>query len=318
MELALLAAAVGFSLINGLNDGGALLSVHGGGRGRPLWRWLSLTFAVAVVPALLGTAVATTLASRLVAFGSERGAAALLVALGAATAVSLALAWRGLPTSLTLALIGAIAGVGAGMGLDVSWSSVALVIALAALAPLLGVGAAWLLVRGADALPSRAPIRRRLKRWRLLAHGAQHVAYGLNDGQKMLAVAALALGASSGAVEADWRTALLTALPFAVGAAVGLPRFAGTLGSGVLPLTPPAATLAQGASAVVVLATGALGAPVSMSQAISGSVVGTSIPQAQARVRWRVVAQIGAAWVLTLPLSAGLAWLVARLLLLAG
>jgi inorganic phosphate transporter, PiT family len=246
--------------------------------------------------------VATTLTNRLVRFDGADGAVLLLLAVVAAVVVTWVLAVRGLPTSLTLAVVGAIAGAGVGGRLPVSWGTVVLVLVLAAVAPLAGLGVAWLLTRLAGLWRSSRPIDRRIQRWHVGAFGLQCLAYGANDGQKMLAVVAVAAGtAGSGPVPVvAWQLAAISSA-FLLGAAVGLPRVAPTLGGGVAAVRPHEAVVTELSSATVVLATGALGSPVSMTQAVSGGLVGAGVTRGYARVRWGQVLRLGLAWVVTLP-----------------
>lgn len=299
----LLVVAVAFAFVNGVNDGGALLSVGLDVRTlRPLTSLLVLSVAVVVAPLVIGTAVATTLTSRLVAFDGPGGRLVLLVAVVAAVAVTWGLAGRGLPTSLTLAVVGAIAGSGFGSDLAVSWRTVALVLVLAAVAPLAGLALARVVTRVAGAWPSSRTIDQRTQRWHVGAFGLQCFAYGANDGQKMLAVLAVAAGTASsdGVPVIAWQLAVVGGA-FLLGAVVGLPRVAPTLGGGVVAIHPHEAVISEFSAASVVLATGALGSPVSMTQAISGGLVGTGLSRGYARVRWGQVLRLGAAWVITLP-----------------
>jgi inorganic phosphate transporter, PiT family len=301
----LLIAAIAFAVVNGVNDGGALLSVGLDVRTlRPLSSLLLLSAAVAVAPLLIGTAVATTLTTRLVTLDGPDGRLALVVAVTVAVVVTWGLAARGLPTSLTLGVVGAIAGGGVGAALPVAWSTVALVLAMAAVAPLAGLGVAWALARIASAWPSSRSLDQRTGRWHVVAFGLQCLAYGANDGQKMLAVLAVAVGtAGTGAVPVvAWQLATV-AVAFLVGATIGLPRVARTLGGGVVAVRPHEAVSSELASATVVLATGAIGAPVSMTQAVAGGLIGAGGTRGWSRVRWRAAAQLAAAWVLTLPLA---------------
>jgi len=310
VEHALLLVAFGFAFLNGFNDGGALLAIGLGVRTfSPLTGLLVLSAAVMVAPVVLGTQVATTLTSRLVGLEGPSGQLAVLVAVTVAVAVAFSLSRRGLPTSLTLALVGAIAGVGAGSGLPVAWPTIGIVLAFAALAPVVGLLGGWGMVLLLARTGSRAPLHRQVRTWHTLAFGGQCLAYGANDGQKMLAVFAVAAGTvgvdrSVGVV--GWQLLVIGVL-FLLGAMVGLPRFAGTIGTGVVPTQPPAAAITELSAAGVVLASGAFGSPVSMTQAISGALVGTAMPRGHGRVRWRAAARIGGAWLITLPATFALA-----------
>jgi inorganic phosphate transporter, PiT family len=303
VEVAALLVAVAFAFVNGVNDGGALLAVGLDVRTlRPATSLLLLTAAVVLAPVLLGTAVATTLTSRLVALEGPDGDVAMVIAVVAAVVVTWSLAARSLPTSLTLAVVGAIAGAGVGAALPVAWTTVGVVLLLGALAPLVGLAVAWAVTRTAAAVRSSQPLDRRVQRWHVVAFGAQCLAYGLNDGQKMLAVLAIAAGTATaaGVPVVAWQLAVVGAA-FLVGAALGLPRVAPTLGGGVAAVRPHEAVTSELSAAGVVLATGLAGAPVSMTQAVSGGLVGASVTRGYTRVRWGQVVRLGGAWVLTLP-----------------
>jgi PiT family inorganic phosphate transporter len=141
-----------------------------------------------------------------------------------------------------------------------------------------------------------------VRRWHRVGFGLQCLAYGANDGQKMLAVLAVATGvAAGGTVPATpWQLAALAGA-FLVGTVLGLPRIAGTLGGGLVPIHPPAAVVTELAGAAVVLGTGAAGSPVSMTQAASGALVGTATTGGTRRVRWRQALRLVGAWAITLP-----------------
>ncbi|MTV26359.1 inorganic phosphate transporter [Nitriliruptoraceae bacterium ZYF776] len=309
----LLAAAVGFAVVNGLNDGGALLAVGLSVRSmRPLTALVVLTAAVVVAPLVLGTAVATTLTSRLVTFDGRAGEVALLVAVVVAVGVTSVLARRGLPTSLTLAVVGALTGAGLGAGLTVAPGVVLLVLVLALVAPVVGLAVAWLLTGLASRVRYRTDLDALARRWHVGAFVAQSVAYGANDGQKMLAVLAVAAGANvrDGVPLVGWQLAVAAA-GFLAGAVVGLPRIARTLGGGVVPVRPPDAAITELAASSVVLGTAAVGSPVSMTQAIAGAQVGTGVTRGLGRIRWREVGRIGGAWIVTLPAAGVVAAVVA-------
>ena len=308
VDIALVVATIGFAFVNGFNDGGALLVVGLRVRSvRPLGSLVVLAAAVVLTPLIVGTAVATTLVARLVDLEGEQGSLALLIAVVVSVAVSYGLARRGLPTSLTLALVGSIAGAGVGAGLAVSWVTVTVVLALAAAAPTAGLVLGWLLTKGVATLPAAKPLRGRIRLWQGVGFFLLCLAYGANDGQKMLAVAAVTFTSVHGVVEPTIGVLLLIGVIFFVGSAAGLPRFVRTLGGGVAPLQPTDAVISQFSAASVVLSTAALGAPVSMTQSISGTLVGVALPRGPGSVRWPAAMQIGVAWLVTLPLSLGLA-----------
>lgn len=299
--LGLLAVAVTFAVVNGANDGGTLVAT---GLKIPTVGTASamvlLCASVGLVPWLLGTRVATTLAGRLVPFEGPSGRLALVVAVLAAVGVVTLLARRGLPTSLTLAIIGGIAGAGWGSGLPVSWGTVGVVLLLGAAAPLAGASLAILLARLARAVPAVVRASVLVRHGHRVAFLLLSIAYGANDGQKILAVFAVAAGVT-GTVPADPAYLAAGAVLFGLGTLLGLRRYARTLTGGVLSLRPVHAVGAEAAASITVLASAALGAPVSMTQALSAALMGSGIAESYRKIRWGAAARIVAAWVLTLP-----------------
>lgn len=292
----LLVLAAGFALVNGFNDGAAIVASGLKQRGRAVaWTVLALVVALVVVPLVLGTAVADTLTSGLVE-GDAAGRPAL-VGLGvvAATVVAVGLSRAGLPTSLTLAVVGGIVGVAVGQGRSVRVGEVWRVVGIGVAAPLVGVAVAWLaqaaarvgrVGRDLDAGPAG-----------VVATVALAVAYAANDGQKMLALLTVA---GAGVTPASL---VLVAVLFAVGTVAGAGPTARTLSSQVAATSSSDQVLARAGAAVAVLGSAGLGSPVSMTQSIAGAVVGTEL-SGGGQVRWNVVADLGLAWALTLPLAA--------------
>ena len=308
IETALFATAVVFAVVNGTNAGGALLSTGLTLRSiRPVVGLVVLMVAVFAAPLLVGTQVATTLAQRLVTLDGQSGQLALMIAVISCSVVTGVLSRRGLPNSLTLGLVGAIVGVGFGAGLPVQWGMIGAVLGAAALAPVVGIAGAYLLSVIMGWLVRTQDTGRLIRRWHVVAFTLQCVAYGANDGQKMLAVFAVVAGTMNSGVEAVWWQLGLIALLFGLGAAVGVRRLAATIGNGVLPMRPEDAVTAETTTAGVVLGSAVLGAPVGLAQTLSGSLIGCGIRHGYRRVRWRQATKILMAWISALPTTFGLA-----------
>jgi PiT family inorganic phosphate transporter len=228
----------------------------------------------------------------------------------------------GLPTSLTLAIIGGVTGAGHGMGLEVSWTDVARVLLVGALAPVVGASIGVLLARLARYLPPSSRMPRLLARAHLVAFVLQCVAYAVNDGQKMLAVAAVAGLAltghltllEGGSAVVELLTLTVIALVFVAGMLSTLRSVSRRIGLDLAPVRPLDAVVAQYAAAGAVLGSSAAGVPVSMTQSLAAGLVAASASRGMRRVRWASVTRIGAAWMVTLPAAAVGAWVVGLLL----
>lgn len=306
----LVGVAIVFAFVTGANDGGALIAP--GLRVPSLSVLVSLgmlTAALVAYPLLIGSAVAETMLSSIVSPESA-GMTALVTGFIVAVVVAGLLAWAGLPTSLTLAVIGGIAGAGLGAGLAVTWTTVGRVLAIGVVAPLAGAALAfggswiWWVLRNMPYLLTM--------RWTHgTAYAAQCVAYGANDGQKML-VLFMAAGLTTGrGTSVEWWMYVVMAAAFAAGAGWGLPRMVRSVGTGILSTRPTHTVTAEFAAAVSVLGSASAGAPVSMTQSVAGGMLGAGVHESYRRVRWQVVRNLALAWALTLPTSFGVAALAA-------
>jgi PiT family inorganic phosphate transporter len=301
----LVLAAVAFALVTGANDGATLVAINLPNPAiRPAAAVVILAVAVAVVPLVGGARVAETLARGLVSFEGVGGEGRFLGAVAAALAVVFVLSRRGLPTSLTLALLGAIVGTGLGLGLAVSWATVVAVVLIGLAAPAVS-SIGGLLVARAFGHP---PIGHAWAQLRVLGGVSfmlQSIAYAANDGQKMLAVLAIAFGlGADGRIVVELGSQLLLGVLFALGTLVGFEQLAGRLGRGLLPVRVLHVVASELASAASVLASAGLGAPVSMTQASTAALVGAGVSETVWRVRWEQAMRIGGAWALTVPAAA--------------
>jgi inorganic phosphate transporter, PiT family len=186
-------------------------------------------------------------------------------------------------------------------GLTVGWRWVALTVVMAIVAPFVGALVAF----GLQAALRLAGLG--------LSSGAFHriasvvgfvalvAAYAANDGQKLIALLAVALGtgARPGAVGAG--TLAVAAALFLAGSVVGMHRVSTTLAGRVVLARTPQVVLAQFGASTAVLGSALLFAPVSMTQAITGALVGATGSVGWRRVRWRAAMEVVAAWLVTLP-----------------
>ncbi|MFC6881352.1 MULTISPECIES: inorganic phosphate transporter [Actinomadura] len=305
------AVAVAFVWVTGVNDGAALLGLGGRYPRSPAPLLVLLAVApLVLVPALAGTAVARTFTERLADLGEPRGAQAFLAGAAVALVVVGGLSRKGLPTSLTLAVLGGIGGACLGLGLPVSWGPLGAVLLVGAAAPLVGTAAGYGIGLAARRVPMFAGMPRAVRTAHVVAYGAQCAAYAANDGQKMFAVAGVArqvvAARRPGAVGPLQPTPLLlvlVAVVFCAGALSAVHRVGDRLGRRLVLARPLHVVSTEAAAAASVTVSSFAGAPVSMTQSVTGGVVGVAASEGACRVRWENVLGIGTAWLLTLPLS---------------
>jgi PiT family inorganic phosphate transporter len=239
----------------------------------------------------------------------------------------------GLPSSSSHALFGGLIGASiAGLGWSgVNWNGngskldgvVGKVILPAVMSPVIaGVVAAvgtWLIYRVVVGVAQRFTDNG--FRWGQIGSASLvSLAHGTNDAQKTMGVITLALIATG-----DWtdtRTIPLwvkvaCALAIALGTYLGGWRIIRTLGKGLTEIAPPQGMAAQSGAAAVILASSHLGFALSTTHVATGSVLGSGIGRPGARVRWRMVARMVGAWLITLPAAGvmgALTWWVGHLI----
>jgi PiT family inorganic phosphate transporter len=305
--IVVIGVALLFDFTNGFHDAAnAVATSVASGAIRP-----RLAVAAAAVLEIIGAfssvAVATTIGGLVDTDGLTL--TAILAGLAGAIAWNLFTWWRALPTSSSHALIGSMAGaamVTAGSVDVVHWNLVLeKVVEPSVFVPLLGFGLAailslllaGLLGRWLDGHPR--PLRGAL----LLSGGFVALSHGKNDAQKTMGVIALALVVSGESEQFHVDTWVIAAAGLAIAAGVysGGWRIVRTLGRRISHLDMKAGVAAQASAAALLWRGADLGFPISTTQVITGSVLGSGANDRWRHTRWSVAVNIGIAWVVTLP-----------------
>lgn len=170
----------------------------------------------------------------------------------------------------------------------------------------------------------------------MISASAMGLSHGMNDAQKTMGIIALALvgATSAGTMDSlpDWLSFLrihedanqqftialwikvLCALTMAAGTAMGGWRIIRTLGHKLVKLHPVNGVAAETASATVIIAASHFGIPVSTTHNISAAIMGVGAAKRFSAIKWTVVERMVWAWLLTIPVTGILAWLLVRLL----
>ena len=305
----LIVVAIGFAVLNGANNGSGLVVMASTSTSLlPITAIAMLAGGLVIGPLLLGTRVGSALSTRLMDASGPLGERTFLVGVVSAMLVIGFLSWRKLPSSMTLATIGGLDGAGLGAGLHVSWTFGAEAIALAILVPLVTGALSFAISRTLLSAFTKTWVRggrRLLLRWtRGATFGLQSVAYAANDGQRMFAVAFVALRAGWPSRGFGAPLYLGLAVAFGVGAVLG----SGRLARGAPSQLAAADTLERSVASVMASAaafsSSIVGVPVSMTQTTSAALVGVHGARGLRRVRWEEASKLLRAWVITLPISA--------------
>jgi inorganic phosphate transporter, PiT family len=269
---------------------------------------------------LTGTAVALTIGTGLVD-PSVLSLATVVGALAGAMAWSLFTYFFGIPVSETHGLVGGLVGAAvATAGLDVvQWQGLIKVLAAIVVSPSVGFvgGSACLLLiywTFRRSRPSKVkPWFRHLQR---LSAAYMAFSHGRNDAQKPMGILAMALALYVGAEHVEVRLWVVVscATVAALGTAYGGWRIIQTLGQRITALDPVQGFAAEVAGATVIQIASEFGIPVSTTHAITASILGVGATRRLSAVRWAVMANIFASWLLTLPVTMALGALSTLLL----
>jgi PiT family inorganic phosphate transporter len=303
-ELALLSIPCLFGVVSGFNDGGNLLASFTSGRVITPPAAACLLLLAPLGPLLVGTEVARTVAVSVIDLRAQGEAGFVLITTVAVAVVLGSWRWR-IPTSMTLSLVGAMLGWALAVPgtSGVRWHGVAKALVATPLSVVGGLGCAFVFHRIARRGLARLPHARalRIARVQYLSGALQAVAYGSNDMEKTIGL--VAAGATASPQLGSHVPLLLASGTFLAGAAVGGWRVARRVGSGIFRVRPVQALSEQLSAGLVVTACAVAGAPVSSTQVIGSSLVGVGTSVRASSVRWTVVRQMLASWMVTLPLA---------------
>jgi PiT family inorganic phosphate transporter len=234
----------------------------------------------------------------------------------------------GLPSSSTYALMGGLLGVSLfandfNTAILVKAGITKNLIAMA-ISPIIGLvaGAALIVLFSWMAWPFRYRLTASIfKKLQVLSASLMAVSHGMNDAQHtmgIITVALLSAGVISEFHVPMW-VRISSALMMGIGTSVGGWRIIKTMGKKMTNLHDPIdGCAAETAAGTIIMTAAMMGALVSTTQVITGSIAGTALSRGVSKVNWRVLGSIVLAWVMTFPGAAIFGILVYLLVKLMG
>ena len=133
--------------------------------------------------------------------------------------------------------------------------------------------------------------------------------HGGNDAQKSMGIITMALlsGGLIGTFNVPLWVIVGCASAMSLGTALGGKRIIKTMGTGVAKLNPVSGFAAETGASFVILAASLFHAPVSTTHIVTTTIMGGGAAKTFKSVKWGVAKEIVWAWVLTIPISAGMA-----------
>jgi inorganic phosphate transporter, PiT family len=323
--------ALVFDYINGFHDAANAIATVVSTGVLPVRTAVIMAATLNFVGAAAGTAVAKTIATGF-ADPAVVTQPVVLAALLGASIWNLLTWWLGLPSSSSHALIGGLAGAvvsHAGLSAFRFGALFDKVLVPLVVSPTAGFVVAFFfmiallwVVRSMRA----SKVAKRARRLQLASACLMAFSHGSNDAQKAMGIITLAVVSYAANGGRALPTFLLPhepgaiprwvvvacALAIASGTLAGGERIIKTMGSKIIRITPLHGFAAETSGALVILIASHLGVPVSTTHCINACIMGVGASKRLSAVRWGVAGNIVVAWILTLPISAALAWLVFR------
>jgi len=315
-----IALALAFDYINGFHDTANAIaaSVSTGvlTPRRAIMMAAILNFLGAVT---IGTAVAKTIGKGII--DPVNVTQPLVVAALLSAIVWNLVTWYwGLPSSSSHALIGGIVGAGvAGHGFHaIHWigpHSFSAIVQSLVFSPILGFVLAFAILTGLywafrRFLPHQ--VRDTFRAAQIFSAAFISFSHGSNDAQKAMGIITMAMISAGWLHEFNVPLWVMVACASAMGlgTASGGLKIIKTMGTKIVKLQPIQGFGADLTSALVITAASHYGLPVSTTHVASGSIMGVGSTRRFSAVRWGVAGNMLIAWVLTIPITASLAYLI--------
>lgn len=313
--IVIIALALIFDFYNGMND--SANSIATVVSTRVLSPFLAVAWAAFfnfAAAFLFGTGVASTIGKGIVDVAVVDNTVIFSALIGAiilsATATHL-----GLPVSVSHAIIGGYGGAAvtkAGFGVLILSGYTKIVIFIF-LAPMLGFIISYLFsVLTLWIVRNQSPrkVDKYFRKFQLVSAAGYSLSHGANDAQKTMGIIALVLftnGFLGSAFYVPFWVEMLSYTFISLGTLIGGWKVIKTLGMRMTKLTPFGGFSAETGAGLTIIGATLAGIPVSTTHTITGSIIGVGSVHSFSAVRWGVARNILWAWVLTIPISAGVA-----------
>lgn len=312
--VAVIIAALVFDYINGFHDTANAIATCVSTRALTVRTAIFMAATLNFAGAMVSTKVAKTIGKGIVD-ANEITQMVVLAGVMGAIVWNLITWYYGLPSSSSHAIIGGLVGsvvAHAGFG-ALQWEGLKKIIMVLLISPIIGALFGFIfMVILMWTFRNKAPygLNKGFRKLQILSAAVMAFSHGTADAQKSMGVITMAL-VSYGTLatfEVPTWVKIACAVAMALGTAAGGWRIIKTVGHDFVKLQPVHGFCVETASAGVILGASALGLPTSTTHVITSSILGVGLSKRMSAVNWTVAYRIVCAWIITIPASAGVAF----------
>lgn len=275
--------------------------------------------------ALLSSEVAKTIGGKIANPATiDNGVIIVGAALVSAIAWNLITWYYGIPSSSSHTLIGSLVGaVIAGAGFSaVNWAGFSQIIIILVCSPFVAFIAGYIIMLAikygillfGNGSPSK--INKVFRSFQILSAGMLSFSHGGNDAQKAMGIIVFALVSGNFLDSADivpfW-VKLSAALAMGLGTSFGGMRIIKTVSKKIMKIQPSNGFASDLTSSIVIQTSTHLGMPLSTTHVISSAIIGTGSVIRFKDVKWGMVGTMVMTWLITIPISIALAFVLYKL-----
>lgn len=308
--------ALVFDYINGFNDTANAIATCVSTRALSVYSAVIMAAALNLVGAMISTKVAATIGQGIIE-ANDINQVVILAGLSGAIVWSI-ITWHfAMPSSSTHALIGGLMGASvAHIGFSsLHWVSIKKIILSLVLSPIIGIVVGfWLMIALLWMFRNFSPekLNKNFRKLQIISAASMAFSHGTADAQKSMGVITMAL-ISYGTLDTfsvPWLVVIACAVAMAMGTAIGGWRIIKTVGKDFVKLQPIHGFCVQTSASGVVLIASALGLPTSTTHIITSAIFGVGLSKRISAVNWKIAQNIVWAWILTIPASGIVAFLL--------
>lgn len=312
--------ALAFDYINGFSDSANAIATCVSTRALSIRTAVIMAAILNLVGAMVSTKVATTIGKDIVDVNTINQIV-IFAGISAAIIWGVVTWYFAIPSSSSHALIGGIAGASvAHVGFStLHWAGIKKIVLSLVFSPIVGVIASFALMIALLWVIRNFPpdkLNKNFRKLQVISAALMAFSHGTADAQKSMGVITMALISygSLSSFSVPWLVMISCAIAMALGTAIGGWRIIKTVGRDFVKLQPIHGFCVQTSAAGVVLGASALGLPTSTSHVITSAILGVGLSKRLSAINWKIAQNIFWAWILTIPASGIIAFLLHAIL----